>query len=64
MARVSAAVAVLCVALVGALAAEHKLRIVRDPPQPNQPADFLIYITNFCNTTMQLTTEDYNLWVR
>eukprot|EP00750_Incisomonas_marina_P000130 INCI10140.3.p1 GENE.INCI10140.3~~INCI10140.3.p1 ORF type:complete len:494 (-),score=99.30 INCI10140.3:127-1608(-) len=33
-----------------------------DPPQPDQPADFLIYVSNFCNSTATLSDQDRNLW--
>jgi hypothetical protein len=33
-----------------------------DPPQPDQPQDFVIYISNFCNSTATLSTQEFNLW--
>jgi len=33
-----------------------------DPPQPDQPADFVIFVSNYCNSTASLSTQEYNLW--
>jgi hypothetical protein len=52
-----------CVA--GHVCEEHVVasrRAVDDPPDPDQPADFVITISNFCNTTMTLSSQDFNLW--
>ncbi len=32
------------------------------PAAADQPADFVVIISNFCNTTMTLSTQNYNLW--
>ena len=33
-----------------------------DPPQPKQPQDMIIVISNYCNTTQTLSKNNYHLW--
>ena len=40
----------------------HPSSGVKDPPTPIQPKDFVIVVSNFCNTTANLSTQDRNLW--
>ncbi len=58
----SVAVLVVVAALLASTAGAAKSRLVRDPPSPDQPADFVITIANYCNSTMTLDTQNYNLW--
>ena len=33
-----------------------------NPSQPTQPTDLVVFITNYCNTTQALSTQNRNLW--
>ena len=59
--QLRAGVVLLMVTAV-ASAAMTRQRFVRDPPSPDQPADFVVSVANYCNTTMTLDPKNQNLW--
>lgn len=78
MSRLLLCVALLCAVTAVVAAANDQVKVTRfrfpkrsvsdptpeptDPPNPDQPTNFLIYFSDYCSAPFKLSPENYNLW--
>ena len=52
-----------CAAAVDTITTRHVHTVVDpDPAEPTQPLDMILVVTNYCNTTVTRSKDNYNLW--